>query len=197
MNAVQQLCPRSLLLNGGKIHAFGPTDEVITQHLNSNLNYQDQTSFERPDSPPKDIYIKSVRLLHDNQPSNDFRFNDTMSVHIEVTANKPFTGVAYELIIRDQNGYPIIFLPSALRFGTTFTIDPGTTNLTCDIQSLPLAEGAYYLDTMLADSRSFLDYVQAGIKFIVSQSDPGEIGKSFRQTAGQGCIHLEARFRKV
>lgn len=197
MTAVQNLCHRTIVLKKGQVKFIGKTKEAIDYYTKKD------NLIEKNDSPinhkhsTDDISIESYQILKNDRPAEIFSFGDSLTLKIKINARGKYNKVAFEVLIKDQNNYPIIFLPSGLRFNTEFSIEKGITNLSCKIPFLPLAKGRYYIDLILANSgNSFYDYIENALSFSIDMSDPLKINTCYSQDSGQGAVHIDANFYK-
>jgi lipopolysaccharide transport system ATP-binding protein len=62
MNAIKNLCPRSIFMENGFIKFIGDTDEVIKRYLSHHQNSSLKQSFEDPRSAPGNEKIKLKRI---------------------------------------------------------------------------------------------------------------------------------------
>jgi lipopolysaccharide transport system ATP-binding protein len=192
MGAVIQLCHRALLLRAGMI----AVDSSPTHTINVYLGSGDAGAYyvsENSGSELKDVFIRWAQIAH--PPNARLNFGESLTIDVLCCAKRAST-IALEVIIRDQMGHPIIFLPSGLRFNQEFTILEGTEKtVSCLIPYLPLAEGKYYIDLLVAASGyGVLDRREQCLAFEVVSSDPCGTQRSFTQQTGQGCVHVDAIF---
>jgi len=192
MGAVTQLCPRVLLIDGGAVGIDSEAENAIAAYLGLN---ETQSAFVSKTAAinSKEAFIIRAQVVH---PSGScLKFGDSLKIGVLCRASRDVT-VALEVIIRDQYGNRVIFLPSGLRFDREFRLkEAEEREIFCLIPKLPLAEGEYFIDLSLAASGVLLfDHHEQCLKFTVISSDPCGTSKSFSQGTRQGCVHLDAIF---
>jgi lipopolysaccharide transport system ATP-binding protein len=74
MQAVQSLCKKTVLLDGGKTNGFGPTDKIVTKYLNTGFgNTMTRTWNDMKNAPGnKFIRIKSAKIIDSSNNKNNF-----------------------------------------------------------------------------------------------------------------------------
>lgn len=188
MPAVMQLCNRCVRLSHGKVAEVGETKDVVRGYLGAvqGTHYVSDT--------PEVTGAAKIREAWIAEPSDgNLEFGDTLEIHADVLSRVPVQ-LTLEVIIRDDNYHPVIFLPSGLRFGVEYSLVPGEAQrLICRIPKMPLAEGNYTVDLILGGETGY-DMQESALAFEVVASDPCHTGRSFTQSSRQGCIHLDAQF---
>lgn len=196
MGAIQQLCTKCILLEKGKLKEIGDVQKITDIYMNTERK-ENGVNVKNRHFMPTEIIINEAYLMRNNYISEDFSYGDPMRIQIGLNSITLRDKISFEVIIRDINGYPIIFLPSGLRFNQEFDIDIGRHHLICDIPYLPLAQGKYFIDLILAKKKDkFYDYIERGLKFNITQSDPKHTGYQYNQNSRQGSVHIEADFKK-
>lgn len=141
LRAIAELCPRSILLEHGRVTAAGPSQEVLRAYLES-------CGQERLDTP-KDLTITSAKVRGSHADGVAFNSGEKAWVDVEVECrgdSEPFSVVLfvnddrqYEVFHTSTEylGYPSISLRPGERFACTFELD------------LNLAGGTFYLGVLL------------------------------------------------
>jgi lipopolysaccharide transport system ATP-binding protein len=198
LETMRRFCQRCLLLSHGQLVADGKPADVVARYLgNEFTNQSGRRGFnpQRRTVVPQRVKIVDAWTGRSGQKESVFSYGDNLELYVELQVEQAGR-VALEMLVRDETGHPIVFLPSGLRFNREFDLWPGKAVVRCKVKSLPLAQGRYTLDIIAADSgRVFLDCVQSGLDFLVANCDPQGTGNHFRQDTRQGCVHLDADFR--
>lgn len=141
LRAIAELCPRSILLEHGRVAAAGPSQEVLQFYLESCRQ-------ERLDAP-EDLTITSAKVRGSHAEGVAFNSGEKVWVDVEVECkgdNEPFSVVLfvnddrqYEVFHTSTEylGYPSISLKPGERFACTFELD------------LNLAGGTFYFGVLL------------------------------------------------
>jgi lipopolysaccharide transport system ATP-binding protein len=193
LGAVRQICGTAVWLHNGRTMEFAPASSVVPSYLHDS-SQAERTRYNRPvASRPA---ILSAQITSPALAKLDY--GDDIEL-IATCAAATRLSVSLEVVIRDQHQHPVIFLPGGLRFAKTFELDPETPrNLTCRMRSLPLAEGWYSIDLILAQAgMGVLDSVMMALSFEVVRSYPDGAEMCFTQNTNQGCIHIGADFGAV
>jgi len=192
LSTIAELCSRAILLERGRVRLDGSASEAIAEYLKTPQR-ADTLFWQRPKGPVSRPAILQAKISE--RSDHLLRFGDPLV--LEVTVISPHSqNVALEIMIKDQSQYPIIFLPSGLRFGREFQLEANTPRvLKCTIPSLPLAVGGYSLDLLLTQSGATVwDDQTAVLSFEMMNSDPCWTGHQFMQQNRQGCVHIPAVF---
>jgi lipopolysaccharide transport system ATP-binding protein len=78
MDAIQQLCPRTILLSQGKVQMIGPTEDVIAEYL----KHSDAPSIVVPTKLTREFKI--LKIESKNRGSNPWMFNYKQPFEFEV-----------------------------------------------------------------------------------------------------------------
>jgi lipopolysaccharide transport system ATP-binding protein len=103
MQAVTRLCPRAILLSGGRVAADGPTDAVVARYLSAELGTQARCEWapDDPAAPGNDwVRLRSVRVVDEHGETSE-SIDVRRRVGIEI---------AFEVLRREQPFVPGIVL---------------------------------------------------------------------------------------
>lgn len=193
--AVNRLCTRAVLLDGGRLKLDGSVGEVTAAYTaagNSTSEFSDARRLHRS----AEVVVKDAWLERDGVRHATFQFGDAVDVflRLRVQARQRF---AVELVLRDQDHAAIAFFGSGVQQRLEFEARPGEMTLRVRIPEVPLAEGRFYLDIAAAETgRRFLDYLESALAFDVEMSDPLGSGIRYYQ-AGKGSVYLPSHFTVV
>jgi len=136
LRAISELCPRSLLLDHGRVVMIGSTDEVIRR-------YFDHPSVGRGDDHGKDVYLSRVSIQGADGRTASFESGSKAWVDLEVTACRTAQRVAVVMQITGENDVDA-FNTSNARLGADMVSLKAGQKLHCQFElALHLAPGAY------------------------------------------------------
>ena len=176
--AVGSLCMRAILIDGGRIHAEGPANDVISQYA----SHKELTvSFhENPIETP--AYFKGGRVLD----GAILESGGLLTVELDVVAREPFTA-SIMWRIEDQLGAPVACGVPHLQLGRFQELRPGANMVRIQIGPLPLFEGTYRLSFDLNDrGRMHVQRLKDRLSFTVSACDPAGVGAILSSKWGAG-----------
>jgi len=95
--AIQQLCPKTILLRNGKVTMFSGTKEVIDHYLNDGNKNLNSVMEYRP-IPDVEAQITKISILgKDGKPTARIPIKDSFSVEIEYDIRNKLNGVMLSL----------------------------------------------------------------------------------------------------
>jgi len=107
MQAVRQLCSRSILLEQGRITRIGPSAEVIDHYLTTVAAADGQTAVAQTiaELPPDPAFrLKSVRMLQDGKPQTEVVSGKPIHVEAEFDVLQESVGLHLTLQLLDAEG---------------------------------------------------------------------------------------------
>jgi lipopolysaccharide transport system ATP-binding protein len=173
LTAVRKLCPRSMLLSGGRMVTEGDTVDVINTYVGGLM--------ERT----------GVRLgdRTDRQGSGRLRFTEVRLARGDAVIDMPFTGEALEVVLSYETDQQRPFTQPRfiVNFGTVSgdmmlhlesdvagaAIDeiPPRGELRCMIPRLPLPPGRYTINISAGQGDELLDLVSTALVMTVGEGD--------------------------
>ena len=142
LRAIAELCPRSILLEHGKVTATGPSQEVLRAYLESSGQ-------EGRRARSKDLIISGVKVRGSHSEGVTFNSGEKVWVDVEIECTGGSEPCSVVLFVNDDRqyevfhtsteylGYPLISLKPGERFACTFEMD------------LNLAGGTFYFGILL------------------------------------------------
>lgn len=189
---VRRLCPRVILLSQGKIAAEGSPEEVYRHYRMRGLETSSGFSSTGRTHCSDKVAIKNACLMHDGIATSEFLNGGDMIVSLEIAAFQEVR-CSIEVLIRDNNSFPIMFCPCGLAFGRELKLEAGTRTVQIRLKPPFLAAGTYSLDLVVADTgRGFYDYIEEALGFRILECNIPATGWVFLQAQGQGCVLMEA-----
>ena len=154
IDSVQQLCQHVLLLRDGRVHAYGPTDEVIAMYLGDVATSEDGEFDLKVHSTRATHHVPVVHglrlLAEDDTVTRTFAPYDVMVAEILVeppfTLTDPVVGVG----ISDSYGRRIFTVASFFEPEGLAAIS-GPSRIRCRIPELRLGNGRYLVSLSVQD----------------------------------------------
>jgi lipopolysaccharide transport system ATP-binding protein len=193
--AVRKLCPRTLLLQGGRLHFDGETRQAVSAYLGEETSLEGRFNPAGRQGRPGRAQILDAWLEKDSEPAGHFLFDDGVElvIDLETDGGPPFS---IELMLRQADGIPAAFAPSGLAQDWDIHSGPGRVRVRAQLPPLRLAAGRYSIDLILAESGiRFLDRVESAVAFHVDSSAVGNRNWQFKQGTGQGHSLWDVRFQ--
>jgi ABC-type polysaccharide/polyol phosphate transport system ATPase subunit len=142
LRAISELCPRSILLEQGRITAAGPSQEVLKSYL-ENSSAQGRRSLS------SHLFISSVRVRGSHFEGVAFESGEKVWIDVEVECSGESEPFSVVLFLNDDRqyqafhtsteylGYPAVSLKPGERFACAFELD------------LNLGGGTFYFGVLL------------------------------------------------
>jgi len=154
MDAVQRLCGRAVLLEGGRITAEGPTTEVVAKYLaRADVSspagaWIDLSSVERNGSGA--ARTRRARYWSDLDEAGSRPYPDgPLTVAVAIEAPAPCTITSLAVVISDLHGTKLVNADT-ISIGRSLTLEPGERELHIRIPELHLNPGVYSMGFWLA-----------------------------------------------
>jgi hypothetical protein len=192
LDAIQRLCPRSVLLDAGRVADMGRSDEVVRGYL---------TRQRRRPSPAEWLDVSSLR----RRGSGGARFAAVrfttgeatldghpyplgpLEVQLEIDSEAARTASSLAVVIRDVGGTNLVNADIAAA-EQVLRLEPGTNVVSVRIESLYLNPGEYSVDLWLGDGGpSGVDYVESAFQLLVHDPRPAGTGPSLVVTGLVPC----------
>ena len=165
MEAVRNLCQRSVWFKDGKLHKDGEVDEVIEAYFNSVSNER-LFSCENPDYG---LTIQKVVLRNEyGEESSQFRPGEDLAVEISYDARRRVEQPIIALGVLGINGS--CFTSNMLLDGHRPECLEGTGKITCTFKSIPLLPQSYV------------------VKMIVRAANAKDLIVSYQEVAGFSVV---------
>lgn len=169
LDAVRQLCTRSILLDHGKMIKDGPTKSVISTYLAANLYTSDKQFFHSAKSIDGSVTLNRFHIEADKQ---------TIKWQAEIDFHKTPSQFNFVIGITSQSGQRILALASEPSISISKLKHTGRYNLTGEYSPIILQEGTYQIDIGIRFNDMTVIYVpESGyLKIGMSTRFPGQNG---------------------
>ena len=186
LNAIQRMCPRSVLLQGGRLLADGSTGEVLRQYLAQApeaprpRKWIDLSLAQRTGT--QDVLFQAVQYDGEKEEIGYEAYPDgPLELKLVLVSNSPRTIGSLGVSLHDQNGARLVSLDTR-SLGLVTSIEQGRNVVCLRIESLHLSPGVYQV-TLWASGRlgtRVFDRVESAFALQVidphSPSPPGQTG---------------------
>jgi ABC-type polysaccharide/polyol phosphate transport system ATPase subunit len=138
LKAVTEICPKSVLLERGRVLTLDDTDVVVRKYLSDLKEWEG-------DNSDKPVYISSVKVRDRSGEQSTFESGETAWVDVEVCARETVEKLAVVIWFLDHSDYEI-FNTSTQRLGCApFTISAGQVYKCSFELKINLAHGTFSL----------------------------------------------------
>jgi lipopolysaccharide transport system ATP-binding protein len=181
MEVMRRLCTHVLWLEQGKVRAFGQTEQVISQYLDSLYQVEPRQmelgapSFTRWGTG--DIELTAVRILNEaGEPQNTFRTGDALILEMSYQCHRPVTEPEFGLAIYRRDSFQING-PNNQLAGLQMGVVSGSGTVRYQIADLCLLPGSYLVTAAIHDSRRAraFDYHEKAYEFQVVAGGTHEV----------------------
>ena len=163
--AIQQLCTRSLVLDGGRIAFIGDTTEAVNLYLGAGKT---PSSF-RADAAGRTRYIAEARLASDWEAgASTVEQGDDLVIELTVVNESDPFEAAFGIAILTPDMVGVIG-HNTINLGEPVTCPSGRTAVRATVPKLPLMEGTYVISFALHQWRSgtVIDHAPSCLSFDV------------------------------
>lgn len=178
MPAVQNLCPRCLLMQNGRLVTDDRTPAVMKAYLNDKApegNARDLRDPHVKHSGSGEARIERGEILTvDGQPAASFPMGSGMRVRLHIRAATDIDRVGAMVAIIDSMGFRICRLDSIETADRSFSLHrEREIAVDCVIPSMNLMPGVYGVNLLLtaATCRKFIDVVPQALSFDIVPAD--------------------------
>jgi lipopolysaccharide transport system ATP-binding protein len=193
--AVQTLCNRALLLDGGRVMADGPCDPVIRHYMDECLPGAHIALADRADrsgSGAARFTAVSLRDVH-GAVVTAFRCGEpaTLRLHFRNTTGQALRHIRIGVGVDDAMGQRITLFSSAAVRNAPESLAAEADAIDVSIDRVPLLPGRYGLTLFFAVNDETVDWIQHAGTFDVEPGDYFGTGKLF---GDQGHFVMDHRF---
>jgi len=201
--AIQSMCSRCVLMDEGRVHSEGPTQEVIHTYVRLSSEKDNQLARRtRPKSIvddgrlPDGVRIDDVEIVASD--SCPLYPGSPVTVRVRCNCSEAVDGVLCSLEIGGAGIFPLATMIGGYD-GKGYSLHPGVNEFVCEIDSLPLAPGTYQVCVSVVTqdggitlaSRGYAD--DAVFLEVDNRLDPASNMAAYRQN----IVHVAARWKQV
>jgi len=170
MATIQQLCPRTLLMAGGRLVSSGPTDRVVSEYLSDAWLEQgaDYDLSRHPARSPKHqpIIRRLALISKDGVATTRFYADEPLIAELTLEPVVPIRRANVGISILDSTGRTITTLASSFQGRPVGDIET-PCKLRCTLPQLRLGSGRYLLSVGLWTNYEELDVIHNAVWFEV------------------------------
>ncbi len=187
MGALNKLCPKTILLNEGKVTGQGPTENIISQYLSAAQKTMNTVQF--PLETTKNVQITKIRIINEKGISMNV-FDIYMPIYIEITytALKSLDHHRVSIKIISAVGDVIFTTTNVDESNSYLPLTSGTYLTKLEIPPRLLTSGTYIVNCYL--DQPFIQ-VYDRRESIISFSIEGSPYKLHEQRAGYLCYKFK------
>jgi lipopolysaccharide transport system ATP-binding protein len=173
LTAVQNLCPRSMLLAKGREVITGPTGEVVEEYVRTIRTHASTSLSARSDREGNGRFRFTGIAFEDPQGPVDVAVTGEdleIVLDYESSDDQPVRGAGFAVGVYTILGSLVLQLQSDVASRVATTIPP-TGSIRCKVPRLPLPAGHYVLNLMGATGGTPADWVQRAAELTVAEGD--------------------------
>jgi lipopolysaccharide transport system ATP-binding protein len=194
-DALQRLCARSLLLEHGRVVAFGPTEEIVTGYLLPGVpcpppgKWADVSRARRRGSG--EACWVAARYTGDAAMDGRVYAGGPIEFTLALTARASLDADAVAVTIHAPSGTKLASANS-LYYGQVLHFEPGRNEVVVQIDALHLTPGTYQCGLWLSNEQENQLFDDLEAAFEIRVEDPGALGlEPLPSSAG----YVPCRFR--
>jgi len=179
MGAISNLCPRTVLLVGGKLRTDGPSGGVISEYITLGAEGNCDVVWENPETAPgsEKVHLHAVRIVSEGVSSSNVDIQKDVMVEIEYWNLAPDTKLSVSIHLISAMGVEV--LASANMHSANLDRDPwfgrpypvGLYRTTCVFPGNFLNEGSYGINVILISSVTNIElYLRDVLSFTVHET---------------------------
>jgi lipopolysaccharide transport system ATP-binding protein len=206
LTTLEHLCPRSVLLVGGKVAFDGPTRETVSNYLNTfpqgerdaSIGVFDLTSADRTTHGYQKVFDRLEIRPNAGSPLDSVRMGERLQFQISVDGLDAMPDAMVVVIISATSRPPkrhVMRMSSVMVPLRTACPRRREETIVLDIPSVPLVPGDYEVDLHLMMGKERIDDVRGAGSFTVVSTDFLGHGYLFDQHDGQVVVPWEWEVR--
>jgi lipopolysaccharide transport system ATP-binding protein len=148
LRAVTDLCPKTMLLDRGKVLRIGPSDEIVKYYLDHIASTTDQGFLTDVASS---IRVSKVVLTKDGNEESRFSTGDRIIVRITITSEVDYNDLGLHVYLKDSDDYRLFYVYLELLETGAFSIRAGETKEIQVELNLHLGTGFYNMGVSICN----------------------------------------------
>jgi lipopolysaccharide transport system ATP-binding protein len=195
---VENLCPRALLIDDGRLVFDGPTKETLAEYLSGRPRGEaletsgvfDLAVADRSNEPYEPLLQRLELRPGGGSPSDNIRMGERLRIEITVAGLNDIRD-PWVFVSIGSGLVPVLIRMNSLAVPLNSTQDRShRERIVIDIPALPLTPGHYRVEVQIKDSSKTVDFVGPAGEFMVTSADVFGGGYRFDSSAGfnDGCF---------
>ena len=196
LDAVQLLCPRSIVLDQGRVTAWGDSESVVSQYLSRYVErcdpdiWIDLASSSRVGSGA--ARFLSIRYHGSEKTAGHASTGDLLRFDMQIESQVERTIDSLALDIRTQGGVPLVVV-DILTKGETLILRKGVNAVTFQIEELLLAPGIYVVAVGIGEAAGAA-YDWIDLAFELEVFPPSSVEYQFVESEPRGPVPCRFTF---
>jgi lipopolysaccharide transport system ATP-binding protein len=189
LGAIETLCPKTALLNQGRVEMFGETKSVIKSYFDIISKHSGDTPLADRDRIRK-ASLRAKIVGMEMTEENILKSGSPAKIKLKIESYEEDVKTSAQIIISDefQN---LIYVDSVMQ-NKFFTLKKGVNKIECEIKALNLFSGNYKINCYLTiPNKEIIDYVQDALFFSINSFDPFKNGYNQTKDSGSGYFYVE------
>jgi lipopolysaccharide transport system ATP-binding protein len=172
MAAIESLCSRVLLIDGGRAVHDGDPSEAIRAYIELTRRLASVPIADRTDR----IGDGSARIIHievqdlAGTPRAEHRMGDGLRVVLRIRADRPLPAACVGVLFETHNGQSLFGVRSSLA-DSHIDLPRDVTTVACEIPALPLIPGRYHLHAAVRHGQDSYDRVNYAAMIEITPAD--------------------------
>jgi lipopolysaccharide transport system ATP-binding protein len=186
MAAVNNLCSRALMLDGGRVIHDGETAQVVDHYLNSGMEKSGEITWPNPEEAPGNdrVRLKAVRIISESKVTADVMLDQDCHIEIDYVNHADNLPLGASIHLLDKMGVEVLasanfHSANLIRdnwFGKGFP--KGVFRTVCTIPANFLNENHYSIRVAIVSNNSHLELLTGEI-IGFNTHDTGEMRKEY------------------
>ncbi len=155
MAAIRQLCPRAVLMQGGRVVEEGDSAVLVTDYLSGSAQSSaDRSEVVFEDDPRRAVQLRRVRLLDERAGlAQTFDCDERVGLELLLQVNRRIAGMSGCLQVCTTDG-TVVLVSESWDVGSNAlgNLSPGAHRIAVHIPARTLAAGRYALDLHFTDA---------------------------------------------
>jgi lipopolysaccharide transport system ATP-binding protein len=178
MAAIESLCSRVLLIDGGRVVHDGDPSEAIRAFIELTRRLAEAPIADRTDRSGEG----SGRIVHievqdlSGAARTTIPMGEGIRVVLRIRAVRPLPGICVGLHFDSNNGLRVFSVRSS-RADRHHFFHPGETTLVCEIPEMRLISGRYSIQTVIWDEQDVFDAVNQAATVEITPADVFATGR--------------------
>ncbi|TDQ19384.1 lipopolysaccharide transport system ATP-binding protein [Algoriphagus boseongensis] len=182
MEAIQNLCKRSVLMARGGLLADGNTSKIVSTYLKRESSDDEVITSENGEfnllKNKSKIYssrygLTRVRLFNNEVPTIAFFSGAHCKILIDFEEERPISDLVIGIVIKNENNKPIMAFNNRHYAKKLFTVPITKGSFCIEIAKFPIyGEGKYFCDLYLGNVQYDYDIIYNAFYFELNSSDP-------------------------
>jgi lipopolysaccharide transport system ATP-binding protein len=195
MTAIQSLCTRAILLQGGRVICDGPIHETVMQYLGtdndghcSSVALRNHPNRLGRNADHTALMVEVILESGEEPLSGELHMGGPLTIRVDFESpERPLKPPVLGVVIKTSVGTPVLGINNRILPAPPPAAGLKQGSIVCHFDSIPLMPGRYLLDLYLGDNYVDLDIVQDAISFQVCAADVFGTGQIPPSAAGPVC----------